>query len=154
MDWSTPGFPVHHQLPELTQTNVHWVGDAIQPSQPLLSPSPPAFNLSRHQGLFQRVNFFASSGQSIGVSASALVLPKNIQDWFPLGLTGWISLQPKRLSRVFSNTTFKNISSSRLSFLYRPMLTSTHDYWKIHSTHDWFMSMYGKNHYNIVLASN
>ena len=53
MDFSTPGFPVHHQLPELAQTHVHRVGDAIQPSHPLLSTSPPAFNLSQHQGLFQ-----------------------------------------------------------------------------------------------------
>ena len=53
MDCSMPGFPVHHQLPELAQTHVHQVGDAIQPSQPLSSPSPPAFNLSQHQGLFQ-----------------------------------------------------------------------------------------------------
>ncbi|CAI9153342.1 unnamed protein product [Rangifer tarandus platyrhynchus] len=53
MDHSTPGFPVHHQLPELTQTHVHQVGDAIQPSHPLLSPSPPTFNTSQHQGLFQ-----------------------------------------------------------------------------------------------------
>ena len=55
MDCSTPGLPVHHQLPELTQTHVHWVSDAIQPSDPLLSPSPPAFNLSQHQDLFQWV---------------------------------------------------------------------------------------------------
>ena len=55
MDCSTPGFPVHHQLPEPTQTHVHWVGDAIQPSHPLSSPSPPVFNLSQHQGLFQWV---------------------------------------------------------------------------------------------------
>jgi len=53
MDRSIPGLPVHHQLPEPTQTHVHRVGDAIQPSHPLLSPSPPAFNLSKHQGLFQ-----------------------------------------------------------------------------------------------------
>ena len=52
MDWSTPGLPVHHQLPEFTKTHVHWVGDAIQPSHPLSSPSPPALNLSQHQGLF------------------------------------------------------------------------------------------------------
>ena len=52
MDYSTPGLPVHHQLPDLTQTLVHWVGDGIQPSHPLLSPSPPALNLSQHQGLF------------------------------------------------------------------------------------------------------
>ena len=80
---STPGFPVHHQLPELTQTHNHWVSDAIQPSHPLSSPSPPAFTLSQHQGLFKWVGFFASGGQSIGVSAS--VLPMNIQDWSPLG---------------------------------------------------------------------
>jgi len=55
-DCSTPGLPVHRQLPELTQTHVHWVGDAIQPSHPLSSPSPPAFNLSQHQGLFQWVS--------------------------------------------------------------------------------------------------
>ena len=56
MDCSTPGFPVHYQLPEFTQTHVHWVGDAIQPSHPLSSPSPPAFNLSQHQGLFKWVS--------------------------------------------------------------------------------------------------
>ena len=56
MDCSTPGLPVHHQLPELVQTHVHWVGDAIQPSHPLSSPSPPALNLSQHQGLFQWVS--------------------------------------------------------------------------------------------------
>ena len=56
MDSSTPGLPVHHQLPEFTQTHVHWVSDAIQPSHPLSSPSPPAFNLSQHQGLFQWVS--------------------------------------------------------------------------------------------------
>ena len=57
MDCSTPGLPVHHQLPEFTQTHVHWVSDAIQPSHTLLSPSPPTFNLSQHQGLFQCVSF-------------------------------------------------------------------------------------------------
>ena len=56
MDCSMPGLPVHHQLPEFTQTHVHWVGDAIQPSHPLLSPSPPALNLSQHQGLFEWVS--------------------------------------------------------------------------------------------------
>ena len=105
MDCSTPGFPIHHQLPQLPQTHVHRVGDIIQPSHPLLSPSPPAFNLSQHQGLFQMSQFFPSGGQSIGVSASTSVLPMNIQDWFPLGWTGWISLQSKGLWRVFSNTT-------------------------------------------------
>ena len=82
MDCSTPGFPVHHQLPELAQTHVHQVGDAIQPSHPLSSPSLPTFNLSQHQGFFKWVN---SLHQVAKVSASASVLPMNIQDWFPLG---------------------------------------------------------------------
>ena len=99
MNHSTSGLPVHHQLPEFTQTHVHWVNDAIQPSHPLLSPSPLALKLSQHEGLFQ------SGSQSIGAAASASVLPMNIQDWFPLGQTGWISLLFKGLSRVFSNTT-------------------------------------------------
>ena len=105
MNHSTPGLPVHHQLLEFTQTHVHWVGsDAIQPSHPLSFPSPPALNLSQHQS-FQMSQLFASGGQSIGVSASTSVLPMNTQDRFPLGWTGWISLQSKGLSRVFSNTT-------------------------------------------------
>ena len=84
---------------------------------------------------FQMSRFFTSGGQSIGVSASVSVLPMNIQDWFPLELTDYISLQSKGLSRVFSNTTtqFKSINSSALSFFYSPTLTSTHDHWKNHS---------------------
>ena len=104
MNCSMPGLPVHHQLLESTQTHVHWVGDVIQPSHPLSSPYPPAPSPSQHQGLFQWINS-AWGGQSIGVSASASVFPVNTQDWSPLGWTGWISLQSKGLSRVFSNTT-------------------------------------------------
>ena len=99
---STPGFSVRHQHLELALTHAHWVADAIQPSHLLLPLSPPAFSLSQHQGLFQWVS---SSHQSIGVLASASVLPKNIQDWFPLGFTGLISLQSKGLSRLFSNSS-------------------------------------------------
>ena len=77
MDCSMPGLPVHHQLLESTQTHVHWVGDAIQPLHPLSSPSPPALNLSQHQGSFQMSQLFASGGQSIRVSASTSVLPMN-----------------------------------------------------------------------------
>ena len=102
MDCSMPGLPIHHQLPEFTQTHVHWVSDAIQPSDPRSSPSPPGFNLSQYQSL-QMKRFFASGGQSIGVLASASVLPMNIQDWFPLGWTGLI-FQSKGLSRLFYNT--------------------------------------------------
>ena len=102
MDCSTPGFPLLHYLPEFAQTHVHWVSDAIQPSHPLLPPSPLALNLSQHQS-FPVSWFFASGGQSIGASASASVLPMNIQGWFPLRLTGLISLLSKGLSRVFSS---------------------------------------------------
>ena len=101
MDYST-GLPLHHQLLELTQTHVHWVSDAIQPSHPLSSPSLHAFNLSHHPFKSQ---LFASGGQSIEVSVSASVLPMNIQDWSPLEWTGWISLLSKGISRGFSNTT-------------------------------------------------
>ena len=104
MDCSTPGIPVHHQLLEFTQTHVHRVSDAIQPSHPLSSPSPPAVNLSQHQGLFQWVSY-SNQVAKAGVSALASVLPMNTQDWSPLGWTGWISLQSKGLSRVFSNAT-------------------------------------------------
>ena len=132
MHCNTPGFPVLHYFLEFAQTHVHWIGDAIQPSHPLPPPSPPAFNLSQHQGLFQ-CQFFASDGQSIGVSASAAVLPMNIQGCFPLGLTGLICLQSKGLSRVFSSTHFESINSLALSLLYGPALTSIHDYWTNHS---------------------
>ena len=105
MDCSTPGLPVHHQLPELAQTPIHQVSDAIQPSHPLASPSPPTFNPSQHQGLFQRVSSLHLVAKSIGASASASILLMNVQDWFPLGLSSFISLQYKGLSRDFSNTT-------------------------------------------------
>ena len=104
MDYSTPGFPVHHQLLEFTQTHVHRVSDAIQPSHSVV-PFSSCLQSFPALGLFQMSQFFASGGQSIGVSASASVLPMKSQDWSPLGWTGWISLQSKGLSRVFSNTT-------------------------------------------------
>ena len=84
MDCSTPGLPVHHQLPEFTQTHVHWVSDAIQPSHPWSSPSPPAFNLSQHQGLFKWVSSLHQVAR-LGVSASTPVLPMNTQDWSAFG---------------------------------------------------------------------
>ena len=105
MNRSMPGLPVHHQLPEFTQTHVYWVGDTIQPSHPLSFPfssCPQSFPASRS---FPMSQLFVSGGQSIGVLASTSVLPMNTQDWFPLGWTGWTSLQSKGLSRVFSNTT-------------------------------------------------
>ena len=105
MNRSTPALPVHHQLPESTQIHVHWVGDAIQSSHPLSFPfysCPQSFPVSRS---FQMNQLFISGGQRVGVSASTSVLPMNTQDRSSFGWTGWISLQSKGLSRVFSNTT-------------------------------------------------
>ena len=103
MNCSTPGLPVHHQLPGLTQTHVHWVGDTIQPSHSLssrFSSCPQSFPAS---GSFSGTWLFVSGGQSIVASASPLVLPMNIQSWFPLGLTGLISLQSKGLRQEHWN---------------------------------------------------
>ena len=124
-DCSMPAFPVHYQLLELTQTHVHLVGDAIQPSHPLLSPSSclqsfPAL------GSFLMSQLFTSGGQSIGASASASVFPMNIQGWFPLGLTSLISLQSKDSQESSPTPQFKSINPSVLSLLYGPTLTSTH----------------------------
>ena len=97
-------FLVHHQFLELAQTHVHRVGDATQASNPLSSPSPPAFNLSQHQGLFQWVSSSHEWPKYLNFRFS-ISPSKNTQDWLPLGWTGWIAFQTKRLSRVFSNTT-------------------------------------------------
>ena len=106
MDLSMPGFLVLHHLLEFAQAHVHWVSDAIQSSHPLLPASPPAFNLSQHQGLFYE-SALCIRCQITGASASALVLPTNIQGWFSLGLTGLNSLLYKELSTVFSSTTVR-----------------------------------------------
>ena len=105
MACSTPGLPVHYQLKEFTQTHVHWVSDTIQPPHPLSIPLFSHLQTFPASESFPMSQLFAWGGQSIGVSASASVLPMNIQDWFLLGWTGWISLQSKGLSRVFFNTT-------------------------------------------------
>ena len=100
---NTPGLPVYHLL-EFTQTDVHRVSDAIQPSNPRSSPSPPAPNPSLNQS-FPVSQLFLRGGQSTGVSALASFPPKKSQGWSPSEWTGWISLQSKGLTRVFSNTT-------------------------------------------------
>ena len=120
--------------------------ESVMPSHPLRSPSPPTFNLSQHQGLFQWVQFFTSGGQSIGASASASVLTMNIQDWFPLGLTGLISLLSKGLSRVFSNTIQKHqffgaqliflLGIFQISYIYPPTAQNTKGF---------FFSLHRKN---------
>ena len=98
LDCSTPGFSILHQLLELAQTHVHWVSDAIQLSQPLSSPSPLSSILPSIKP-FPLSWLSESGGQSIGASTSVSVLPMNIQGWFPLGLTGLISLLSKELQR-------------------------------------------------------
>ena len=133
MNCSTSGLAVHHQLPESTQTHIHWVGDAIQPSHPLSSPSPPACSLSQHQDLFKSV----SSSHEV-----AKVLEFQLQDqsfqWTPRtdllqnGLVG-SPCSPIDSQKSSPTPQFKTISSSVLSFLYSPTLTSIHDYLKNHS---------------------
>ena len=105
MDCSTPGFPVHHQHLELAQTHVHLVSDAIQPISSSVIPFSSCLQSFPAEGAFLMSQLFASGGQTTGGSASASVLPKSIQDSFPLGWTGLISLQSEGLPRVFSNTT-------------------------------------------------
>ena len=121
---STPGLPVQHQLPEFTQTHVHQVGDTIKPSHPLSSPFPPAPNPSQHQSLFQWVSSSREVAKVLEFQLYwALVLPKNTQDWSPLEWTGWISLQSKGLSRVFSNTTVQKASILRRSAFFTVQLS-------------------------------
>ena len=103
MDCSMPCFPVLHYLLECAQTHVLWISDAIQPSHPWSLPSPPTFNLSQHQG-FSSESALGIRWPNIGASTSASVLALYIHGWFPLGLSGLISLQSKGLSRVFSST--------------------------------------------------
>ena len=104
MNCNTPGFPVHYKLPELTQTHLHRVSDAIQPSHPLSSSSPPGFSLSRIS-VFSNEPVLHIRWPKYWSFSFNIALPMNIQDWFPLGWMGVISLQSKGLSRVFSNTT-------------------------------------------------
>ena len=126
-------WPPPPQLPELAQTRIHWVGNVIQPCHPLLSPSLPTFNLSQHQGHFQWVS-------SLHQVAKVLELHLQHQsfqwilstDFLWIHWFVFLSLICKGLSRVFSTPKFKNISSLVLSFLYSPILTSIHDYWKNH----------------------
>ena len=107
-----------------------WCHPNISSSVISFCACPQSFPAS---GSFPLSQFFASGGQSIGTSASASVLPMNIQNWFPLGLTGLISLQSMYSQESSPTPQFKSISSLVLSFLYGPTLTSIHDYWKSHS---------------------
>ena len=132
MDYSTPGLPVHHQLPEFTQTHVHQVSDAIQPSHPLSSPSPPAFNLSQHQVFSNEsalhIRWPKYSSFSVNISSSN-EHPGLIS--FRMDCLDLLAVQGTLKSLLTAQ--FKSINSSAFSFLYSPSLTSIHDYWKNHS---------------------
>ena len=125
---TTPGLPVHHQLPELFRLisiesmipSNHFILCCLF-SSARLQPIPASW-------FFQMSQFFPPGGQSNAVSASASVLPMNIQDWFTLGLTGWISLESKGLSRVFSKTTVQKHQFFSAWLLYSPTLTPIHDH--------------------------
>ena len=132
MDCSMPGLPAHHQLLEFTQIHLHWVSDAIQPCYALSYPSPPAFNLSQHQGLFTWVSSSHQVAKVMEFQLQEQFLPMNSQDW-SLGWNGWISLQSKGLSRVFSNTTIQKHQFFGAQLSLQSPLTSIHDYWKNHS---------------------
>ena len=103
IDCSIPGFPVLHQFPELAQTHVYWVSNAIQPSHPLRCPLLILPSVFLRSGSFPVSQLFTLGGQKIGDSESASVLPMNIQGWYPLGLVSLISLESKGFSRVFSS---------------------------------------------------
>ena len=132
MDYSTPFLPVCHQLPKLAQTHVHQFSDAIQPSHPTSSPSPPAFNFPSIR-VFSNESALHSRRPNIGVSASTSVFPVNTRDLSPLGWIGWISLQSKGLARVFSKTTVLKHQFFGAQVSSQFNLTSIHDHWKNHS---------------------
>jgi len=132
-----PGFPVLNYLPEFAQTHVHWVGDTIQPSYPLLPPSPLALNLSQHQGLFQWVGCLHQVAKVLELqlqyqSFQWIFRVDFLQDWqvcYPCC--------PRDFQESSSAPQFKSIGSSALNLLSGPTLTYVHDYWKNHSLTIW-----------------
>ena len=132
MNRSTPGLPVHHQLPEFTQTHVHRVSDAIQPSHPLSSLSPPAPNPSQHQSLFQWVNSSHEVAKVLEFQLQHHYLHRNPRaDFLQNGLLGYPCI-PRDSQESSPTPQFKCINSLALSFLHSSTLTSIHDHWKNH----------------------
>ena len=133
MDYSRPGLSVHHQHPKFTQTHDHWVSDAIQPSHPLSSPTPPAFTLSQYQGLYKWV----SSSHQMAKVLKFQLQHQSFQWIFGTGFlwdgSVWSPCSPRDSQESSPTSQFKSINSSMLNFLYTPSLTSIHDYWKNHS---------------------
>ena len=133
MNRSTPGLPVHHKLPEFTQTHVHRVSDAIQPSHPLSSHSPPAPNPSRHQSLFQWVNSSHEVAKVLEFQLQHHSFQRNRRaDLLQNGLVG-SPCSPRDSQDSSPTPQFKGINSSALSLLHSPTLTSIHDHRKNHS---------------------
>ena len=133
MNCSMPGLPVHHQVLESTQTHVHWVNYAIQPSHPLSSPSSPALNLSQHQGFFQWVSSLHQVAKVLEFQLQYQSFQRTPRtDLLKDGLVG-SPCNPRHSQESSPTLQFKSINSSALSFLYSPTLTSIHDYWKNHS---------------------
>ena len=133
LDCSTPGLPVHRQLPEFTQTHIHWVGDAIQPSHALSSPSLPAFNLSQHQALFKWVSSSHQVAKLLELQFQHQSFQRIFRIYFLWNWLVWSTCSPRDSQESSPTPQFKSINSLALSFLYGPTLTSTHDYWKNHS---------------------
>ena len=133
MNHSTPGLPVHHKLPEFTQTQVHRVSDAIQPSHPLSFPSPPALNTSQHQSLFQWVSSSHEVAKVLEFQLQHHSLQRNPRaDLHQNGLVG-SPCRPRDSQESSPTPQFKSINSSAFSLLHSPTLTSIHDHWKNHS---------------------
>ena len=137
MNHSTPGLPVHHQLPELAQTYVHRVGDIIQASHPMSSPSPPAFNLSQHQGLFQWVSSLHQVAKVLELqlqhqSFQRIFRVDFLSDWLV-----WSPGSPRGSQESSPAPQFEIINSSVLSLHYKQTLTFVHVYWKNHSFDYW-----------------
>ena len=133
MNPSMPGLPVHHQLPEFTQTYVHRVSDAIQPSHPLSSPSPPAPNPSQHQSLCQWVNSSHEEAKVLEFQLKHHSFQRNPRaDLLQKGLVG-SPCSPRDSQESSPTPRFKSINSSVLNFHHSPILTSIHDHWKNHS---------------------
>ena len=130
MNRTTPGLFIHHQLPESTQTHVHWVSDAVQPTHSLLSPSPPALNLSQHQGLFKWVSSLHQVGKVLEFQLQHQSFQWTLRtDLLRNGLVG-SPCSPRDSQESSPTPQFESINSLVLSFLYSPTLTSIHDYWK------------------------
>ena len=142
-DCSMPGLPIHHQLPEFTQTHVHWVEDAIQPSHPLLSPSPPAFNLSWHQGLFKWV----SSSYQVARVLEFQLQHQSFQRIFRTdhlydGVVG-SPCNPRDFQESSPTPQFKSINSSLLIFLCSLTLTSICDHKLTFNCRTWYCTYWG-----------